>query len=48
MLVATFAVGVGAPTVVLTVVLALLTLASAVTIVQRMSKVYRQAAQVTG
>ena len=45
-LVATFAVGVGAPTVVLTVVLALLTLASAVTIVQRMSKVYRQAAQV--
>jgi len=47
-LVATFAVGVGAPTVVLTVVLALLTLASAVTIVQRMSKVYRQAAQVTG
>ena len=47
-LVATFAVGVGAPTVVLTVVLGLLTLASAVTIVQRMSKVYRQAAQVTG
>ncbi|WP_456788244.1 phosphatidylinositol phosphate synthase [Cellulomonas sp. P5_C5] len=46
-LVATFAVGVGAPTVVLTIVLALLTLASAVTIVQRMSKVYRQAAQVT-
>ena len=46
-LVATFAVGVGAPTVVLTVVLALLALASAVTIVQRMSKVYRQAAQVT-
>ena len=46
-LVATFAVGVGAPTVVLTVVLGLLTLASAVTIVQRMSKVYRQAAQVT-
>ena len=45
-LVATFAVGVGAPTVVLTVVLALLALASAVTIVQRMSKVYRQAAQV--
>ncbi|MDQ0373859.1 phosphatidylinositol phosphate synthase [Cellulomonas humilata] len=41
-LVATFAVGVGAPTVVLTVVLALLALASAVTIVQRMSKVYRQ------
>ncbi|GEL97112.1 phosphatidylinositol phosphate synthase [Cellulomonas terrae] len=47
-LVATFAVGVGAPTVVLTVVLGLLTLASAVTIVQRMSKVYRQAAQVAG
>ena len=47
-LVATFAVGVGAPIVVLTVVLGLLALASAVTIVQRMSKVYRQAAQVTG
>lgn len=47
-LVATFAVGVGAPTVVLTVVLGLLALASAVTIVQRMTKVYRQAAQVTG
>ncbi|MEZ0448070.1 phosphatidylinositol phosphate synthase [Cellulomonas sp. ICMP 17802] len=46
-LVATFAVGVGAPAVVLTVVLALLALASSVTIVQRMSKVYRQAAQVT-
>lgn len=47
-LVATFAVGVGAPTVVLTVVLGLLALASAVTIVQRMTKVYRQAAQVAG
>ena len=47
-LVATFAVGIGAPTVVLTAVLALLALASAVTIVQRMSKVYRQAAQVAG
>ena len=46
-LVATFAVGVGAPTVVLTVVLGLLALASAVTIVQRMSKVHRQATQVT-
>jgi len=46
-LVATFAVGVGAPTVVLTVVLGLLALASAVTIVQRMSKVHRQAVQVT-
>lgn len=43
-LVATAAVGFGAPDVVLTVVLALLALASAVTIVQRMSKVYRQAA----
>ncbi|MBO3085489.1 phosphatidylinositol phosphate synthase [Cellulomonas fengjieae] len=43
-LVATAAVGVGAPDVVLTVTLALLALASAVTIVQRMSKVYRQAA----
>lgn len=42
-LVATAVVGVGAPTVVLTVILALLALASAVTIVQRMSKVYRQA-----
>ena len=46
-LVATFAVGVGAPTVVLTVVLGLLALASAVTIVQRMSKVHRQAVRVT-
>jgi CDP-diacylglycerol--glycerol-3-phosphate 3-phosphatidyltransferase len=46
-LVATAAVGFGAPDVVLTVVLALLALASAVTVVQRMSKVYRQAAQVT-
>lgn len=46
-LVATFAVGVGAPTVVLTVVLALLALASAVTIVQRMSKVHAQAMRVT-
>ena len=34
----------GAPTVVLTIVLALLAVASAITIVQRMSKVYRQAA----
>ncbi|GEK19926.1 phosphatidylinositol phosphate synthase [Cellulomonas xylanilytica] len=42
-LVATAAVGVGAPDVVLTVVLGLLTVASAVTIVQRMSKVHRQA-----
>jgi len=46
-LVATFAVGVGAPTVVLTVVLGLLALASTVTIVQRMSKVHRQAMQVS-
>ncbi|WP_456825746.1 phosphatidylinositol phosphate synthase [Cellulomonas sp. P5_E12] len=46
-LVATFAVGVGAPTVVLTVVLGLLALASAVTIVQRMSKVHAQAMRVT-
>ncbi|WP_421733858.1 phosphatidylinositol phosphate synthase [Cellulomonas sp.] len=43
-LVATAAVGVGAPDVVLTVVLGLLALASAVTVVQRMTKVYRQAA----
>ena len=42
-LVATFVVGVGAPVVVLTVVLSLLVVASAITIVQRMSKVYRQA-----
>lgn len=46
-LVATFAVGVGAPAVVLTVVLGLLALASTVTIVQRMSKVHRQAMQVS-
>jgi CDP-diacylglycerol--glycerol-3-phosphate 3-phosphatidyltransferase len=46
-LVATAAVGVGLPDVVLTIVLALLALASAVTIVQRMSKVYRQAVQVS-
>jgi CDP-diacylglycerol--glycerol-3-phosphate 3-phosphatidyltransferase len=45
-LVATAVVGVGAPTVVLTVVLALLAVASGITIVQRMSKVYRQAAEV--
>lgn len=43
-LVATFVVGLGAPVVVLTVVLSLLVVASAITIVQRMSKVYRQAA----
>jgi CDP-diacylglycerol--glycerol-3-phosphate 3-phosphatidyltransferase len=43
-LVATAAVGFGAPDVVLTVVLGLLAVASAVTIVQRMTKVYRQAA----
>ena len=42
-LVATAVVGMGAPTVVLTIVLALLAVASAITIVQRMSKVYRQA-----
>ncbi len=46
-LVATAAVGFGAPQVVLTVVLALLALASLVTVVQRMAKVHRQAAQVT-
>ena len=46
-LVATAVVGMGAPTVVLTIVLALLAVASAVTIVQRMSKVYRQASGVT-
>lgn len=42
-LVATFAVGVGAPVVVLTVVLGLLAVASAVTVVQRMAVVRRQA-----
>ena len=42
-LVATAVVGMGAPTLVLTIVLALLAVASAITIVQRMSKVYRQA-----
>ena len=41
-LVATAVVGMGAPYQVLTVVLALLLVASAITIVQRMSKVYRQ------
>jgi len=46
-LVATAAVGVGLPDVVLTIVLALLALASAVTIVQRMSKVHRQAVEVS-
>jgi len=46
-LVATGVVGMGAPTVVLTIVLALLAVASAVTVVQRMSKVYRQASGVT-
>jgi phosphatidylinositol phosphate synthase len=46
-LVATGVVGMGAPTVVLTIVLALLAVASAVTVVQRMSKVHRQATQVT-
>ena len=43
-LVATALVGMGAPTAVLTVVLVFLAVASAITIVQRMSKVYRQAA----
>ncbi|WP_426592091.1 phosphatidylinositol phosphate synthase [Cellulomonas sp. McL0617] len=43
-LVATGLVGFGLPRVVLTVVLGLLVVASAITIVQRMSKVYRQAA----
>jgi len=46
-LVATGVVGMGAPTVVLTVVLGLLAVASAITVVQRMSKVYRQATGVT-
>lgn len=46
-LVATAAVGLGAPPVVLTVVLALLAVASAVTVVQRMAKVHRQAVGVT-
>ncbi|GCD21623.1 phosphatidylinositol phosphate synthase [Cellulomonas algicola] len=46
-LVATAAVGLGAPTVVLTVVLGLLAVASAVTVVQRMAKVHRQAVGVT-
>ncbi|WP_315095575.1 phosphatidylinositol phosphate synthase [uncultured Cellulomonas sp.] len=46
-LVATAAVGFGAPEVVLTVVLGLLALASAVTIVQRMTKVHRQAVRVS-
>ena len=45
-LVATVVVGLGAPVVVLTIVLSLLAVASAITIVQRMSKVYRQAAGV--
>ncbi|WP_028046284.1 phosphatidylinositol phosphate synthase [Cellulomonas sp. URHE0023] len=43
-LVATAVVGMGAPTVVLTIILVLLAVASAITIVQRVSKVYRQAA----
>ena len=46
-LVATAAVGLGAPPVVLTVVLGLLAVASAVTVVQRMAKVHRQAVGVT-
>lgn len=46
-LVATAAVGLGAPSVVLTVVLGLLAVASAVTVVQRMAKVHRQAVGVT-
>lgn len=46
-LVATGAVGLGAPPVVLTVVLGLLAVASAVTVVQRMAKVHRQAVGVT-
>ncbi|GCE77400.1 phosphatidylinositol phosphate synthase [Cellulomonas biazotea] len=46
-LLAAGAVGLGAPTVVLTVVLGLLALASAVTVVQRMAKVHRQAVAVT-
>ena len=43
----TFFVGIGVPVVLLTVVLGLLVVASAITVVQRMSKVYRQAAGVT-
>lgn len=46
-LVATAAVGLGAPSVVLTVVLGLLAVASAATVVQRMAKVHRQAVGVT-
>ncbi|WP_273654620.1 phosphatidylinositol phosphate synthase [Cellulomonas fimi] len=46
-LVATGAVGLGAPPVVLTVVLGLLAVASAVTVMQRMAKVHRQAVGVT-
>ena len=46
-LVATAAVGLGAPDVVLTIALGLLAVASAVTIVQRMAKVHRQAVGVT-
>lgn len=42
-LVATLAVGLGAPVAVLTIALALLAVASAVTVVQRMAVVYRQA-----
>lgn len=46
-LVATAAVGLGAPVAVLTVALALLAVASAVTVGQRMATVYRQAAALT-
>ncbi len=46
-LVATFAVGIGAPTVLLTVVLALLAVASAVTVGQRSITVWRQCAAAT-
>ena len=46
-LVATGVVGMGAPVVVITIVLGLLAVASAITVVQRMSKVYRQATGVT-
>lgn len=46
-LVATGAVGLGAPPVMLTVVLGLLAVASAVTVMQRMAKVHRQAVGVT-
>jgi CDP-diacylglycerol---glycerol-3-phosphate 3-phosphatidyltransferase len=47
-LVAALAVGLGAPVVVITGALALLAVASAITVVQRMATVYRQATQAEG